>query len=242
MIPPAQPPGEGRHAGESPARRRAELVITILGLIFLASPAPARDLPASPPDLEAYRQALKPGGTPAPVSFRDLWDHPDRHQGRPVRVAGRLERHFRQPARGDLPPLTEAWLLDPAGNPFCLIYPSDPSAPGPGSKARFDGTFLRMLRYRGADAERIAPLIVGPRPPRAGPIAPTSGHPAQPEAIDWAVGLALASLVILVLGVQHLRRPARRPATHGPPPRFVDPNEPPGGVEGTAKGAGAHEP
>ena len=53
-----------------------------------------------------------------PVSFRDLWDHPDDL----ARAAGdgprdRVVRVFRQEAVGEFPPLVEAWLSTPEGRP-----------------------------------------------------------------------------------------------------------------------------
>ena len=79
-------------------------------------------------DLAAYRAALEgkaePTGPAVAVTFRELWDHPERYQGRRVRVEGRVARRFRQGAFGTFPPLVEAWAVSPAGDPFCLVFPA----------------------------------------------------------------------------------------------------------------------
>jgi hypothetical protein len=178
-------------------------------------------------DLAAYRAALeaKPGDTPVAVGFHQLWDHPEAYQGRRVQVTGRVVRRFRQGAVGTFPPLTEVWVVTPAGDPLCLIFPEPASSSSQplGSTVRFTGTFLRRIRYLGGDAARLAPLIVGPGPPvltaqAQGPTRVGIGHDSW---LDWTVGLVVALLVALVLAHQHLRRPARRPRyTFEPDPEF----------------------
>ena len=125
-------------------------VVVVLG----ANPVVARadDPPVSVADLPAYQAALAARidreSTPT-VTFRDLWDHPEAHQGQPVRVEGRLARLFRQPGIGQFPALTEAWVTSPLGEPICLVFPSGSSANGPqlGDRVRFAGTFLRRITY-----------------------------------------------------------------------------------------------
>ena len=185
-------------------------------------------------DLAAYRAALidQPGstseGSPVAVGFRELWSHPEVYQGRRVQVQGRVVRRFRQGAFGTFPPLAEVWAVSPAGDPFCLVYPEPParSASEPTGTVRFVGTFLKRLRYQGGDGPRLAPLIVGPKPPtaleRASSKAPNSSRSIP--WLDWMVGLVAATFVALVLAWQHLRRPARRPLDldAAPPPVFDD--------------------
>ncbi len=176
-------------------------------------------------DLESYRAALaRPAGPDAPaVRFRDLWDHPDRHSGRAVRVEGTLARRFRQDRVGDFPALVEAWIVDRAGDPICLVFPDDPgrSIPDVGAPIRFGGTFLRKIRYRGGDQPRLAPLIVGPASPGAPDREPASM--AWPgSAIDWGVGLGGSALILLVLIRRHLDRPIAGPSVVGPDPTFED--------------------
>ena len=197
-------------------------------------------------DLAPYRAALepkskpKPGATaPAePVTFRDLWDHPEAHRGRRVRCEGRVVRRFRQGAFGTFPPLTEVWAVSAAGDPFCLVFPTPAAAgpdPAPGASVRFEGTFLRRLRYQGGDADRLAPLVVGDRPPAVttpAPPRPTRPPPglAPPGAgltrFEWPLGLLAAAVLALALARRHLLGPSRPPVRprgdEEPPPEFVD--------------------
>jgi hypothetical protein len=204
-------------------------------------------------DQAAYRAALsgkptaddaRPSDPPKPVGFRDLWEHPEAHRGRRITIRGRLERTFRQGAVGSFPPLVEAWVFSAAGDPFCVVYPrpdessgesppaggSDKGKAGPGRPVRFTGTFLKTVRYPAGDGERLAPLIVGDRPPvpqpaaeaDGGPDAPTSGAGGIFRAIgggdgrsgagrgSWtietvAMGLILAAIAALMIVWQHLR-------------------------------------
>lgn len=190
------------------------------------------------PDLPGYREALtEPPGLPAPaaVGFRDLWENPQAHRGRRVRVEGRVVRRFRQGAVGAFPPLTELWIVSPAQDPFCLVFPTaeEPAddAAEPGATARFDGTFLKLIRFRAADDDRLAPLIVGPRPPTAFAGDPLAGvvprHSFGP--LDWIIGGIVGGFVVLVLLRHALARPARRaaPLAAEPPPEFIDGREQP---------------
>ena len=153
-------------------------------------------------DLAAYRAALSGRPTadlartsdpPAPVGFRDLWGRPEAYLGRRVTVGGRVERTFRQGAVGSFPPLVEAWVFSAAGDPICVVYPRPdaPAAAEPGRTVRFTGTFLKMVRYKGGDGDRLAPLIVGDRPPdlqRPEASKGSSATPATAGAVLRAIG------------------------------------------------------
>jgi len=240
--------------------------VLLVLLLLPAGPICARDgddrgaaLPAGSDlalaDLAAYRAALdgKPAGAATAVTFRALWEHPETYQGRRVRVEGRVARRFRQGAFGTFPPLVEAWAVTPAGDPFCLVF-ADPSpgvdgpaaapAPVPGASVGFEGVFLRQIRYPGSDTARLAPLIVGDRPPTVtaaaapepgpapGPdrarVGPATGVWGRFSRLDWALGIGAAVVVVWVLVFQHLRRPPRRllrlEGQVDPPPEFVDPS------------------
>jgi hypothetical protein len=199
-------------------------------------------------DLAPYRSALEgkaePTGGPAvAVTFRELWDHPERYQGRRVRVEGRIARRFRQGAYGTFPPLVEAWAVSPAGNPYCLVFPAsrvnavEPKAGGPdavpGASVRFEGTYLKRVRYHGGDSERLAPLIVGDRPPvvtTPAPVRKPGDDPGPSDGgwtrLEWMIGLIAAAFVALALARRHLRAPTRRPLRREPEiepaPEFVD--------------------
>jgi hypothetical protein len=220
-------------------------------------------------DLAAYRTALSGRPTaddarasdpPARVGFRDLWQRPEAYRGRRVTVHGRLERTFRQAAVGSFPPLVEAWVFSPSGDPMCVVYPrpdasgadqatggspsgsahddrrdhpaSTPAAPAPGRMVRFTGTFLKMIRYAAGDGERLAPLVVGDRPPElqkagedksessatpseSGDIfraigGHSTGAHTRADRKSWTIGsgtlvLTLAAMVVLVIAGQQLR-------------------------------------
>jgi hypothetical protein len=191
--------------------------------MLLVAAMAAEDQELTVSDLAPYRAALSPPrGTPEPpavVGFRALWDHPAAYQGRRVRVEGRLVRRFRQGAFGTFPPLEEAWLTSPKGDPFCLVFPAAAQAEIPVSSQAlsFTGTFLKLVEYQGGDGQRLAPLIVGPAPPVAAAVAqdrsPSGVATAEPPSrrLDWTIGLAAALVVAAVLAYQHLRRPFRPP-------------------------------
>jgi hypothetical protein len=101
---------------------------------------------------------------------------------------------------------------------------------------RFEGVFLRSIRYQGGDSARLAPLVVGDRPPSvtaaASKPAPTGagakhGAWGNFSGLDWALGLGAAVVVVAVLARHHLRRPSRRPlrldSEFEPPPEFNEP-------------------
>ncbi len=174
-------------------------------------------------DLSAYRAALEspgPRAEPAvPAGFSEVWTYPERYQGRRVRVEGRLARLFNAPAVGSFPDLVEAWLMTPADNPFCLVFPKSGSNPSLGTTVSFEGTFLRLVSYQAGDEARLAPLVVGPQPPiRVANVfeAATSGF----STIDWVVAGGLGAAVLLWFAARHVSRPRPRPRQIEPPPEF----------------------
>lgn len=184
-------------------------------------------------------------------------------------------RIFRQGPLGTFPALAEVWITSPAGDPFCVVCPQGGSngqkeaGPGDPTSVRaeeakneqkdggmpaqqgqvvhFTGTFLKMVRYAGADTNRLAPLIVGDGRPvpipvdrivsnKDGvPLRSTDDGNAAIKLTYWALGLAVAGLVAVGLARWHLRGPiaiSRRrmkSADLGPDPplEFIEPpNEP----------------
>ena len=153
-------------------------------------------------------------------------------------VSGRLARTFRQGPVGSFPPLDESWIFSAAGDPICIVYPhpdpSDPKSAGiprAGGPVRFAGTYLKTVRYAAGDGDRLAPLIVGDRPPAPSPPgevvdakSPTTkgagdvlravgggDHRPGRDRDAWtaggggAVGLALAIAAAFAIAAQHLR-------------------------------------
>ena len=223
----------------SSRERGAVFVGSMILAMFLPvsplAPALAEDTPLTLGDLEAYRLALaaKPDPSAPRVGFRDLWERPEAYVNHSVRIEGRVERLFRQPALGEFPPLVEAWVFSEAGDPFCLVFPARSGRPVPEIKApiRFTGTFLKRLRYQG-DVARVAPLIVGPEPPSM-----VASDGSSWSKVDWVMGLFAASMVTMVIARRHLSRPASRPVPLDPPPVFVDGEADP--IEGEPDAGGA---
>lgn len=204
------------HGGGGVVAAARPAVIAFLGLILLVT---ADDGPLGLADLGAYPAALRPASNPPiPSSFRDLWDQPDAHRGRFVQVQGRLARRFQRPAVGDLPGLSEWWIQSPSGEAICAVGPSGVDRSKLGDVVRFDGYFLRRIRYTARDGDRLAPLVVGPGSPAA-TIVPSR---TVGDAVDWGVGVGLAALVAAMLASRHLGRPSRRPIIDPTPPRFID--------------------
>lgn len=202
-------------------------------LCALASLASADDTGLTLTDIPAYRAALEhqPDGSAIPVTFRELWDNPKRYEGMRVRVEGHVARRFRQASFGTFPALAEVWINSPAGDPFCIVFPgAAEGAEGavPGSNVRFEGTYLKRLRYRGADTDRLAPLIVGDRPPAVLSPAPkpSEGNNALSGSswtrLDWVIGLGAATVVLLVLARRHLTTPSRPKGVEEVPPEFLE--------------------
>ncbi len=211
---------------------------------------------------KATADDARPADPPVSLGFRDLWERPDAHRGRRVTVRGRVARIFRQGPVGSFPPLLQVWIFSPAGDPFCLVFPrpadetgggqetvtasptegnhgpgarpKSSAVLGPGRTVRFTGTFLKMVRYAAGDGERLAPLLVGDRPPapapayaeglgdrpsKAGEILRAIGgeHPGGAgfdgwgwSPASWGLGLTLAVVAAGILARQHLRQPPLR--------------------------------
>ena len=216
-------------------------------------------------DLTAYRAALsgkvtgenaKASDPPARVGFRDLWNRPDTYRGRRVMVQGRVERIFRQGPIGSFPALAEVWIVSPAGDPFCLVAPHESGtdilpvaghgmedrstskqSPEPGQTVQFTGTFLKMVRYTGGDGPRLAPMVVGDKPPvqaqettqaSAARLHGRSAEGSMPQASEpasWLLGLTMTMLIAAVLAWQYSRSQLRRPSPHGSPRRAILPRE-----------------
>lgn len=194
-----------------------------LALLLLLPFAASGDDSVSLADLPAYRDALRSSADApvSPVSFRDLWDRPDTYRGKRVSVTGRVRRIFRQPAVGEFPPLVEAWVVTGTDDPICLVFPDAPIEAG--STLAFSGVYLKQIRYRGEDTDRLAPLIVGPRPPEASVAPQPAKASGRSRELDLMFGMVVAMIILLGLIRTFLRRPPRaRPLDADPPPVFED--------------------
>jgi hypothetical protein len=205
--------------------RQKGATILIIGCLATSFRAVAEDSPLSLADLEAYRIALsaKSDSAAPTVSFRELWDRPEEYVGRTVSVEGRVARMFRQPSFGEFPPLVEAWVVSPSGDPFCLVFPHLEGRPNPGvgTYIRFSGTFLKRIKYEGGDVARLAPLIVGPRAPET-PTSPLEVWGNGWSSTDWMLAVGAALVAGLILAGRHFNRPIGDSRSHEPPPSFVD--------------------
>ena len=190
---------------------------------------------------------------PRPASFHDLWDHPVDWQGRRVQIRGKVARTFRQDALGSFPPLVEIWLRTPSSDLFCVVFPWNPGDEPTGKpddhgrEVQFTGTFLKSIRYTAADEARLAPLIVGDKPPALVPISPlaTTGLGLRPSErvstqsssgwnglrilVRWLVCLMLGLIAAALLAWQHIRGQSQIRygagsglALDGPPLEFID--------------------
>ena len=198
------------------------MIALALTLAALATTGP-EDGPLTLSDLADYPAALASRSNPAAkaVGFRELWDHLESYRGRRVRVEGEVVRRFGQGPQGQLPALTELWIVAGRGDPICLVFPTSKGEPGPSDRVRFEGTFLKRLRYHGGDVDRLAPLIVGGQAPEV--ISPgASAQGAGRAWLDWLVGGVAAAVVGLVLASRHLQRPEARREPPGPTPTFMD--------------------
>lgn len=231
-CPIAQYPGPKHSRWLRPPRFAGLVTCLLLG--SLLPWARSDDSPLALTDLADYRRALVARDeepTPALIHFRELWDHPAKYAGTRIQVEGRIVRRFRQGAFGTFPPLVEAWAVTPSGDPFCWVYPAlKEKAPTPSpavqENVRFVGTYLKRIRYQGADVERLAPLIVGPH-------SPTSPHrAARPPVVrsgttvnDWLLGLTVAVVAIAIIAWQHLKKPVPRMSSRewGADPVFDSP-------------------
>ncbi len=175
-------------------------------------------------ELPEYRASLSRAIETAPrnVAFHDLWDRPDEFRGRSVSVEGRVVRTFRAGASGELPARLETWLATPAGDLICTVAPDRNTLPALGDTAEFEGTSLGRITYLSGDVRRVAPLVVGPGPPRVVATTGTSAGRVRGDWLDWMIAGAAGAVVVLWIARMHLRRPPPKRPTPEVPPQFLD--------------------
>lgn len=203
-----------------------DLLTVTLGLgltAILAGETPAPIEPADYPTMEAAFAEPSSARPAAPVTFRALWSDPAAYQGQLVVIRGRVARRFAQPPIGHFPALNEDWVFDDQQNPFCVVSFQEHTQAKVGDQVEFTGTFLRLAQYRAHDGERLAPVLAGAKGPAriTAPPAPTATPAADSTGWDQLLAIILGLFVIVLLGLQHVRRPVRRRWPMGPAPTFL---------------------
>lgn len=163
-------------------------------------------------EIPAYREALRDRdpGDGVPVPFLELWNGANRYRGQRVAFTGRIARRFRAEPSGDLPARVELWL-EQGGNLVCAVVPETPETLQRTGRVTVRGTSLGIIRYAAGDAVRLAPLIVGSRPPEPSDRPPAASG-ATWDSASWGLAIAAILLVTFVLAIRHARRPPPRRA------------------------------
>jgi hypothetical protein len=177
-----------------------------------------------PAVLEAITETATGATTAEPTTFADLWGRPEASDGRLVRVRGVVRRRFRQGPVGAFPALAETWITDDRNQPLVLLSPANDTDPPLGAAVEFSGRFLGLVRYRGADTDRLAPLVAGPNRPAEAALRADVPPSLPTSSQEWAVGAILAGIAMGLIALVHLRAPRVRSTITGPPPVFIDPN------------------
>jgi hypothetical protein len=174
-------------------------------------------------DLPEYLAALlqpAPGAVSSVTPFRDLWTRPDDFRGKLVGVRGHVAREFSTPASGELPARTEVWLVQEDGNLICAVVPRRDAAAFVGRSVEIRGTSLGLIRYRAGDVIRLAPLVVGPGPPRVLPGRSGSHSRSIWDGTSWLIASAAIVVVLAFLARAFARRRSRPRVEPGPSVEF----------------------
>ena len=172
-------------------------------------------------DLPGFQSALEDADSPAAsVGFRDLWGRPADFLGKRIHVEGTIQRRFRQGPIGEFPALVETWILDPSKNLICLVQPDHPEIPKLGH-VEFAGTYLRTIRYRAGDADRLAPLVVGAGPLVLKPEVVSVASNIDRQVFEVGIALAAGLMAVIWIGRKMMNTPIARHDQFGPPPDFV---------------------
>jgi len=197
------------------------MIAWLLAATFLGASGPETAGRLSASDIPAYLDALRSDelAEPPRVEFRDLWNRDAEFRNRRVAVQGRIVHRFSQPPIGRFPALTEYWIVNERGEPFCVVVPSSQGKTNDStSSVRFRATYLRPIRYESAGGQRVAPLLVASSGPEE--IREAKRTSGRFSGEGW-VALGLVGLVLIVLLVQFSRRPARRVREIGAKPDFL---------------------
>ena len=190
-------------------------------IILLAIGQEPGAFPATPEDLTLYRKALDPSQAvikSRPVRFADLWANPGDFRGKRVEVSGRVARRFEAPSSQSLPARQELWL-DQGGNLLCVVVPLGEAPVEFGREVRVAGVSFGLIEYRGRDARRMAPLVVGNRA-IPGPVAVVSVVEGDASGL-WTATAAAIVLVALAIARFWAKRPPRPRPDRGTCPDFL---------------------
>ena len=183
------------------------LSLLIMAAVLVGSPTAARaqdNGPLTIADLSAYRTAIDPNNGGRTRGFREFsraLGHTGRVSGATRSREGRVVTVFHKGAAGQFPALAEVWLFNPESETTCIVFAETPDHPSPkmGTIVEFSGTFLRVVRYRGGDVDRLAPLIVGTEPPRmekpSADVLTSINSPFDTVAILLIGGIVVLALV-----------------------------------------------
>ncbi len=120
--------------------------------------------------LEAFKRSAEGNRH---VTFSHLWVTPDKYRGQVIPLKGRMVRLRKLdapiPAKNQwVKELYEGWVFGETKNahPFCIIFPILPAGLKEAEDMRQDvtfyGYFLAKFKYRAAEADKVAPLLIGP--------------------------------------------------------------------------------
>ncbi len=149
----------------------------------------------------------------ANVLFTQLWEQPDKHRGKPIRLNLQIRRVLRHDApENDLgiTHLYEAWgpTEESRSFPYVVVFeelpPGMPVGPDVYENGTFVGYFHKILQYQAYDKTRGAPMLIGRMHWRPNPQTMAKVQP-QHDVWPWVLigGLALLMVargVVVVLG------------------------------------------
>ncbi|WP_435006796.1 hypothetical protein P12x_004273 [Tundrisphaera lichenicola] len=104
------------------------------------------------------------------ILYTHLWERPERYRGVPIHIEGTAKRILTYEVNPELAPsgrLFEAWVYSDENRvvPYVLIFADPPKdlviGPDLFVRVKFDGYFMKLLRYTASDHARAAPMLVG---------------------------------------------------------------------------------
>lgn len=146
-----------------------------------------------------------PAGTPADVSFRELFGQPRSFRGRLVRMRGVLRRAelLRSPPNDyGIDRYWQCWMKPDDGPPApvvvqCLSLPAGVAGGmSMDEPVEVTGYFFKNLAYSASDAIRVAPVIMTTEPVRLPAAPPAARGVAAPGGVALVVAASLAAIAV----------------------------------------------